>query len=430
MPSLGPLSGAPLSDEGGDAPIPPDLFPDIASGANCYDDPHAIFLNVLEDAIEGSFPSGDAIILNLLESGFSGSDIISGVAAAFCSVSANIADAAVGEALPNLIDRAQAVCSAQANGTFVGNLSDAGTLSDAIRAAWAMLVEDEGDIGDDTLAIVKKLVAIAETLYATGAVAARLDAMVAAAVAGAIQAETVSGWSLDAADSGAIGDAANGILAAILNLADAGQATDSASGALSVVLVATDDAVVADSPAAALSALCDLSDGAMVFCTLRLNGFDYQGWVLNTDLRALTEYRNVPFDSFAILNGRTYAAGEGGIYELAGDTDDGEPIAAWFRPFLTDFTSDKLKGVSDIWLGTSGTDLYVKVHTKDPATGLMAEDIYPVQHFHGDGSDKGRVKVGRGLKSQWWALTVGNENGADFAVETITWLPLLRDRRQ
>ena len=168
----------------------------------------------------------------------------------------------------------------------------------------------------------------------------------------------------------------------------------------------------------------------MLYCTIRLGGVDYQGWVLNTELRAVTEYHNVPFDSFAILNGRTYGAGDGGIFELAGNTDNGSPINAWFRPFLTDFGAAKMKRVSDIWIGTSAKGLLVKVHTKDPATGNVTEDIYPVEYSHGTGNEKCRVKVGRGLTSHWWTLTVANVAGADFAIDGIDWKPLILDRRQ
>jgi hypothetical protein len=74
--------------------------------------------------------------------------------------------------------------------------------------------------------------------------------------------------------------------------------------------------------------------------------------------------------------------------------------------------------------------MYVKIHTKDPATGQMTEDIYPVQHVHGDGTDKCRVKVGRGLTSNLWTLTVANVDGAAFEVDSIEWKLLVLDRRQ
>jgi hypothetical protein len=153
--------------------------------------------------------------------------------------------------------------------------------------------------------------------------------------------------------------------------------------------------------------------------------------VFNTDLKAVTEYRNVQFDSFATFQGVTYGAGQGGIVALLGDTDDGAAIDAWFTPFLTDFGTQKFKRASDIWIGAS-TDgaLFAKVLTRDPATGAKLEDHYAVVMKQGDGVQPGRVEVGRGLKSTFWGLTVHNVDGADFALDSIQWRPLLLDRRQ
>jgi hypothetical protein len=231
-------------------------------------------------------------------------------------------------------------------------------------------------------------------------------------------------------DQAALVDEIRNMMAAMAAANDAASVSEATSGTLRMLLVSSDDVTVADTPAEALRAINELSDGAVLFCVLRIGGTDYQGWVLNTALRAVTEYRNVPFDSFAILNGRTYAAGENGIFELRGDSDDGAPINAWFRPFLTNFGTHKMKRVTDLWIGTSATGLYVKIHTKDPVTGRYAEDIYPVRHAHGLGSDKARVKIGRGLVSNYWTLTVANVDGADFDVQSIEWVPLVLDRRQ
>ena len=431
MPSLNALSEAPLGALGGGSGGAP-ADPDLSSGANCFDDPLAIFLNVLESVGAATFPSGEALIANALDAGASiGAGGVGSVRSR-----AEASDAALltldnaSQILSVLKDRIVATSSADSLARFRSTAAAGGKFQDSIAAAWSMLLADEGSAQDDAAGVLRKLAALAETLLALGNVQGKLTAQAAVAVAAALEARVSAGWSAAAVDQAALGDEARNTLAAMLSASDGALATDAAAPGLRMLLLAGDGATVADDPAAALRALEELADGAVLYCTIRLGGTDYQGWALNTDLRTVTEYRNVPFDSFAVLGGRTYAAGDGGIFELAGDTDNGQPINAWFRPFLTNFGAAKMKRVSDIWIGTSAKGLLVKVHTKDPATGQMTEDIYPVEYSHGTGNDKCRVKVGRGLTSHWWTLTVANVAGADFAIDGIDWKPLILDRRQ
>ena len=340
------------------------------------------------------------------------------------------ADATVGVALDNLKDKLVARETLQTGALFRSGLDGKAAFTDIVGAAWQMLLADAGDAADDAASKTRKLAVLAESMQALAGVDGRMTALAAVAVAATLEDMTAPGWSVEALDQAALADAAQSTMRAMLAVLDTVTVADDAAGTFRMLALADETLTVGDTPHAALRAMDSLADGAAIYATLRIGGSDYAGWVLNTDLRAVTEYRNVPFDSFAILNGRTYAAGDGGIFELAGNTDDGKPISAWFRPFLTNFGTQKMKRVTDIWLGTSATGLFVKVHTRNPATGQMTEDVYPVQHTHGDGTDKGRVKVGRGLTSNWWTLTVQNVAGADFAIDGIEWKPLLLDRRQ
>lgn len=430
MPSLSALGEVPLGALGGDSGAPADT--DLSSGAGCFDDPLAIFLNVLESVGAAIFPSGEALIANALDAGASiGAGGVGNVR--FLAVASDAALLTLDNAsqiLSVLKDRIAAASGFDCLGRFRSNATAGARFQDSVAAAWAMLLADAGDAGDTQESVVRKLIGVADTLLALGNVQGRMSAISAVAVAAALEARVSAGWSVAAVDQAALADEARATMAAMLGLTDTAAGADEAAPALRLVLLTGDTATVADDPAAMLRAFSDLGDGATLFCTLRLGGYDYQGWALNTDLRAVTEYRNVPFDSFAVLDGVTYAASEDGIYQLGGDTDDGAPIDAWIRPFLVDFGTHKMKQVTDIWVGTSSTGLAAKVRMKDPKTGTTYDVVYPVQYNHGAGTDKGRVEVGRGLVSQWWGLTISNVDGADFDVETIEWRALVLDRRQ
>ena len=314
MPSLSALGEVPLGALGGDSGAPAD--PDLSSGANCFDDPLAIFLNVLESAGAATFPSGEALIANALGAGASiGAGGVGSVRSR-----AEASDAALltldnaSQILSVLKDRIAAASGFDCLGRFRSNAAAGGAFQDSIAAAWSMLLADEGDAQDDAAALVRKLAVLADTLQALGSVQGKMSAQAAVAVAAVLEGRFPAGWSADAVDQAALADEVRNTMAAVLAVSDSAQVGDVASPGLRMVLLASESATVADNPAAALRALEDLTDGAVLYCTIRLGGADYQGWVLNTDLRAVTEYRNVPFDSFAILCGLTYGAGDGGIF--------------------------------------------------------------------------------------------------------------------
>lgn len=422
------IGDVPLVGDGASAVAPE---ADLSDTVTVIDEREAVLLNVLSESIHGMLVD-DTFIANLLETHALGNDaaVASARMRALATDAVGLADSTASQHLASVSGHILAVASSSSAGRFAVNAASGVSFQDSVAAAWAMLLADEGSVQDDAAAVVRKLVALAETLRALGSVQGKLTAQAAVAVAAVLEGRVSAGWSADAVDQAALADEVRNTMAAMLAVTDAAQASDAIAPTLRMMLLSSESVTVADDPAAALRALEELADGAVLYCTIRLGGTDYQGWVLNTDLRAVTEYRNVPFDSFAMLGGRTYAAGDSGIFELAGDTDNGSPIDAWFRPFLTDFGAAKMKRVSDIWIGTSAKGLLVKVHTKDPATGNVTEDIYPVEYSHGAGNDKCRVKVGRGLTSHWWTLTVANVAGADFAIDSIDWKPLILDRRQ
>lgn len=433
MPSISPIGGAAIAAEGeGDLPPFPPPPPELASGMVLALDESVYFLNVLEDAAALTVPAGESYIANLLESaaGIAAGGVGNLRQRAEASTAAMLALDTASQILSVLKERILVAAVPDAIAHFRNTLAAGGVFQDSVASAWSMLLADAGTAQDSEDVVLRKLAGVADTLLAMGDVQGRMSALAAVAVAAALEGRATAGLGASATDQATLVDESRAMLAAMLSLNDAGIGSDTASVAVRMVLLADDAATIADDPAAMLRAFSDLADGAVLYCTLRIGGSDYQGWVTNTDLRAVTEFRNVPFDSFAILNGRTYAAGEGGIFELGGDTDNGQPIDAWFRPFLTNFGTQKMKGVTDIWIGTAATGMYVKIHTKDPATGQMTEDIYPVQHVHGDGTDKCRVKVGRGLTSNLWTLTVANVDGAAFEVDSIEWKLLVLDRRQ
>lgn len=346
--------------------------------------------------------------------------------------SLSITATALGDRLFNLRTGLTLVDVATNKATIAGSLSDTVSMVDAIRMAWWMLLEDDAAVADSAAYRITKALALTDALRATATVDGKLTAYAACAVAVTLEDAARSGWSKDIADQATLTDAVTNTLSMILAAADAVALSDTASGSLRLSLVCAESVTLADSLAANLKMKADLVDGVLLYCTFRLGGTEYSGWAVNTDLKAVTEHRNQNFDAIvAHPKGFHYAAGPGGIVQLTGDTDDGEPIEAWLRTFLTDFGTHKFKRMPDIWVGLA-TDgrMLAKVHTRDPASGGVLDDWYELVTKQDGNEANGRAKVGRGLKSVWWGLELRNINGSDFRVDEASMRFLVLDRRQ
>lgn len=139
---------------------------------------------------------------------------------------------------------------------------------------------------------------------------------------------------------------------------------------------------------------------------------DYLVWSVERG-GASAGYENFPFNSFARIGGRIFAAADTGLYELTGDTDAGEPIRAWADLGQRNFGSTMLKGISNAYLtASSDSRLVVQVTTPEGRTYCYrARGAGPMQAQ--------RVDFGRGLRATYLNLEIMNDGGGDFDLERL-----------
>ncbi|UIS65491.1 structural protein [Acidovorax phage AP1] len=139
---------------------------------------------------------------------------------------------------------------------------------------------------------------------------------------------------------------------------------------------------------------------------------DYLVWSVERG-GASAGYENFPFNSFARIGGRIFAAADTGLYELAGDTDAGMPIRAWADLGQRNFGSPMLKGISNAYLtASSDSPLIVQVTTPEGRTYCYrARGAGPMQAQ--------RVDFGRGLRATYLNLEIMNDGGGDFDLERL-----------
>jgi len=433
MPGFSTVGGAPV----GALPIESAGSPldvDIDDTVTLYETTDRILLNVLEDAADGSMALGETELLNVL---FTSALILPDAFGAMslrvnATDTADGADVTAAEYLPHLKSWVLAGADANARMKFKNTLAESGGFTDTIAAAWNMLLADSGASTATIEGTVTRMAAIADALAASAVADCRLSARVAVAVAAVLEANVGAGWTKTLADQAGILDQVQNILRAMNTVTDSAAIADTAAGSMILSLVCADDVALADALAASGAFNADLSDSALLYCSFRLGGTDYSGWAVNTDLRAVTEHRNQPFDSIVSHpKGFHYAAGPGGIVQFTGTTDDGTAIDAYVRTFLTDFGTHKFKRVPDIWVGIA-TDgrMLAKVRTRDPASGAVTDDWYELVTKQDGNEGNGRAKVGRGLKSVWWGMEVRNIAGSDFRIDEAGLRYLVLDRRQ
>lgn len=155
---------------------------------------------------------------------------------------------------------------------------------------------------------------------------------------------------------------------------------------------------------------------------MALNTF---GLVVNLLNVACSMYKGYDFNSLCVdKSGRLLAAGDGGIYEVGGDTDDGELIPAFFELPTNSFGSDKVKRIREVIVtGETDGELFVSTLVDDADNRRV---VGPLEFNGNNRQGSSEVVVDRAQEGVHWSIGVGNSdsegitNGADFSVDSIS----------
>lgn len=147
-------------------------------------------------------------------------------------------------------------------------------------------------------------------------------------------------------------------------------------------------------------------------------------WVVNMDSAASSQYDNYGFNSFFVRGGESYGVADDGVYRLTGATDLLEPIIAEVNLGSTRLNTTVDKRLPAVYINAASDGkliLKVEVDGSEP------------YHYEARSSsttlDNHRVDTGRGLKSNNWMFTLMNQNGDDFELANLEFVPLQGTRR-
>lgn len=300
---------------------------------------------------------------------------------------------------------------------------------DALSVVLRELLAEGFAFGGDLTANYQAVERLVDALRLSGVVGSALEAVDVLTATIAFGELLSSGFLMTLTDSIAINDALTNSVRAAVALVDSllleaeGQAPT-----VFVALVRESLALAAGAESAAQ--LVELLREGLTFA-LHLNIDDgrYVAYSINTESKAVTQYSNYPFNSFARLGGRYYGMTPDGIRELEGPDDAGSPIAARFRMAMSNLGTGQLKRMLAAYLGyTSTGSLRIKTITVDK-NGVKQANYYRLLAQPASEPREARVQIGQGLRSVYWGFEVEAIDGAAFHIDLLDLQPIVVEQR-
>lgn len=139
-------------------------------------------------------------------------------------------------------------------------------------------------------------------------------------------------------------------------------------------------------------------------------------FVMNTENLALTEYNNYAFDNILCLGDTYYGVRADGLYELTGDTDITDAVAATFETVPSDYGDIQVKNIPVAYVTARSESKFTvqSVHDEKLSAGELTETVNDKSPYNW------RVKLSRGTKAVHWGFVFDNVEGSDFQIQSFT----------
>lgn len=140
------------------------------------------------------------------------------------------------------------------------------------------------------------------------------------------------------------------------------------------------------------------------------------GWCMNLDRGATTQYVGFDFNSFS----GEYGLKSDGLYTLSG----GAGVDAVIGLGKTDFGSEELKHLPAAYLGVDAPEPMILVVSVPNGMNYSY-----TARSSGEDLKMQRIDPGKGLRANWYDLSVYNTEGSDFTLATVSFAPVASGRR-
>lgn len=242
-----------------------------------------------------------------------------------------------------------------------------------------------------------------------------------------LQDEQNSGFGKEVSETADLTALIADLLSARPQIIDVLNSLDTTAPTFVVQITCSDTAEMIDPPTggvaqAVMQALA--SENFSIFIGYTANDGVYDGWVINTNSSAVSQYKGWAFNSFAEFYGQYLGASASGLAVLDGPTDAGANISAMIQTAVTDLGSSHQKRVRSAYLGIAATGTcYLQVLTDD-----NIERTYQlVPNAPGLGNE--RVDLARGVQSRYWSFSLESVDGSAWRLDNLEALPVVLSRR-
>lgn len=164
----------------------------------------------------------------------------------------------------------------------------------------------------------------------------------------------------------------------------------------------TEDVIDFDPPASGTAYVMDLAKERLVVSC---------GYCMNLETRSVTQWDGYALNSLS----EGYGIAPVGVLSLSGDTDNGSDIASTIGLGRLNFQTEELKHLIACYVGVASPEKMAVTVT------LPDEREYTYATRSSDAALKmQRFDLGRGLRANWFGLTLSNTNGADFTLASAS----------
>lgn len=203
-----------------------------------------------------------------------------------------------------------------------------------------------------------------------------------------------------------------------------------ADSEMTVTVLVREQALVAPGAATEADVAALIRENIGLVASLTLDNGHYVAWLLNTESSGLSTYTNYPFNSFAQVGGRYLGMTSEGLFDLEGDDDDGEPIAAKLRLGMQALGTRKIKRIPEAYIGYTGDGrLILRVIFVRDGTGEKVAAEYRMKPRPAGSTRESRFEPGKGVQAVDFDFEIENIDGGDFDLTSVEFHPLVLDRR-
>ena len=142
-----------------------------------------------------------------------------------------------------------------------------------------------------------------------------------------------------------------------------------------------------------------------------------KGFAVNLSHFGVTEYSNVPFNSFCNYHGTGIYVGasEEGIFLLDGEDDNGVKINATVQTGSEDLWSKMIRRLREGFVTMRGGEISLDIILDEGRLNPVKRNLVSVS----DVMHEERFKTPRGLKNRFFSVIIKNLGGSDFDVESL-----------